>query len=75
MPNPWFTEMQIVLQKQYVNKSFVCKRQEPKFNIKYRTNNFKLISRNMLMEGYPELQGNGKPYKQNTHKVNLLFGA
>lgn len=29
----------------------------------------------MLMEGYPEQQGNGKPGKQNTHKVNLLSGA
>lgn len=38
MSNPQFTEMQIALQKQYVNKSFVRKRQEPKPGIKYRTN-------------------------------------
>jgi hypothetical protein len=35
MPNPWFTEMQIVLQKQYVNKSFAYNSQEPKLNIKH----------------------------------------
>lgn len=74
MPNPWFTEMQIVLQKQYVNKSFVSNRQETKLYIKYRTNtssSFQRIYRLKVDLSSKEMQAR-KLYEQNTSHSELV---
>lgn len=57
---PGFTEMQIVLQKQYVNKPFIISRQHPNLNIKFRTNTSSLFQRTCWLKSYPELYRNTK---------------
>lgn len=69
--------MQIVLQKQYVNKPFVSSRQEPKLNIKYRTNASSSFQRTCWLKVYPELYRSARQKTANkiVYIVSLFISS